>query len=86
MSDLTPVWIAVGCAVWLAYTIALEWWFNNTALLSEDDVALMADAVIREINIPDRIHTDDQGRTWEWCGGQPGTWAWRITANATADE
>ena len=43
--------------------------------------AHVADAVIRELNIPDRTHVDDQGRTWEWCGGQPGTWAWRITAN-----
>lgn len=39
-----------------------------------------ADAVIRELgSIPDRTHTDEHGRTWEWCGGQPGTWAWRIT-------
>ena len=39
-----------------------------------------ADAVIRELGaIPDRSFTDDQGRTWEWCGGEPGTWAWRIT-------
>ncbi len=40
----------------------------------------VADAVIAELNIPDRIHIDDQGRTWDWCGGQPGTWAWRMTA------
>lgn len=40
----------------------------------------VADAVIRELGpIPDRCHVDDQGRVWEWCGGQPGTWAWRIT-------
>lgn len=38
-----------------------------------------ADAVIRELNIPDRTHVDDEGRVWEWCGGEPGTWAWRIT-------
>ena len=55
-----------------------------TALLSEDDVALMADAVIRELgSIPDRQFTDDQGRTWEWCGGEPGTWAWRVTRLTT---
>lgn len=42
---------------------------------------VLADAVIREVGpIPDRTHVDDQGRIWEWCGGQPGTWAWRITA------
>ena len=29
--------------------------------------------------IPDRTFIDDFGRRWEWCGGQPGTWAWRIT-------
>ena len=29
--------------------------------------------------IPDRTFVDDLGRRWEWCGGQPGTWAWRIT-------
>ena len=40
----------------------------------------LADAVSSELGqIPDRTHTDDQGRTWEWCGGQPGTWAWRVT-------
>ena len=39
----------------------------------------LADAVIRELNIPDRTHVDDEGRVWEWCGGEPGTWAWRIT-------
>ena len=40
----------------------------------------LADAVIAELgSIPDRQFTDDQGRTWEWCGGQPETWAWRIT-------
>lgn len=38
-----------------------------------------ADAVIRELNVPDRTHVDDEGRIWEWCGGEPGTWAWRIT-------
>lgn len=46
----------------------------------------VADAVIRELGpIPDRTHTDDQGRTWEWCGGAPGTWAWRITANGPVE-
>lgn len=30
-------------------------------------------------SIPDRTFVDDHGRTWEWCGGQDGTWAWRIT-------
>ena len=52
------------------------------------DLAL-ADAVIAELGpIPDRTYVDDQGRTWEWCGGQPGTWAWRITQlpqHVTAD-
>ena len=28
---------------------------------------------------PDRTFVDDLGRRWEWCGGQPGTWAWRVT-------
>lgn len=41
----------------------------------------LADAVIRQLGaIPDRSHVDDYGRVWEWCGGQPRTWAWRITA------
>lgn len=45
-----------------------------------DDAVDAADAVIKELgSIPDRQFTDDQGRTWEWCGGQPGTWAWRVT-------
>lgn len=45
-----------------------------------DDLLELADAVIRELGaIPDRVHVDDQGRRWEWCGGVPGTWAWRIT-------
>lgn len=40
----------------------------------------LADAVIAELgSVPDREFTDDQGRHWEWCGGKPGTWAWRIT-------
>jgi len=26
-----------------------------------------------------RTFVDDLGRRWEWCGGQPGTWAWRVT-------
>ena len=39
----------------------------------------MADAVIAELGeIPDRSFVDDHGRTWEWCGGEPETWAWRI--------
>ena len=47
----------------------------------------LAGAIASELNIPDRTHVDDQGRAWEWCGGQPGTWAWRITANGpTTDE
>ena len=29
--------------------------------------------------IPDRTFVDDLGRRWEWCGGVPGTWAWRVT-------
>jgi hypothetical protein len=40
----------------------------------------IADAVMEMLGpIPDRSFMDDQGRTWQWCGGQPGTWAWRIT-------
>jgi hypothetical protein len=47
------------------------------------DPAILADAVVEALGaIPDRQHTDDEGRIWEWCGGQPGTWAWRITALA----
>jgi hypothetical protein len=39
-----------------------------------------ADAVIAELGaIPDREFTDPWGHHWEWCGGVPGTWAWRIT-------
>lgn len=30
--------------------------------------------------IPGRKFIDGLGRQWEWCGGMPGTWAWRITA------
>ena len=48
--------------------------------LRPGDTERAADAVIAELGaIPDRSFTDDQGRTWEWCGGEPGTWAWRIT-------
>lgn len=51
---------------------------DDTTMLSWDDegeprVGLPAD------NIPERTFVDDLGRRWEWCGGQPGTWAWRIT-------
>lgn len=28
---------------------------------------------------PDRMFVDDLGRRWEWCGGTPDTWAWRVT-------
>ena len=34
--------------------------------------------------IPDRTFIDDFGRTWQWCGGEPDTWAWRITDLGTA--
>lgn len=52
----------------------------------DDWLGFAADAVIRELGpIPDRTHTDDQGRTWEWCGGETGTWAWRITANGPVE-
>lgn len=30
--------------------------------------------------IPDRTFIDNLGQRWEWCGGAPGTWAWRITS------
>ena len=41
----------------------------------------LADVLIHElVAIPDRVHTDEYGNRWEWCGGQPETWAWRITA------
>jgi hypothetical protein len=33
------------------------------------------------VDVPDRAFIDDQGRRWEWCGGQPGTWAWRMTSH-----
>jgi hypothetical protein len=40
----------------------------------------MAAAVVEELGpVPDRTHTDDMGRKWEWCGGVPGTWGWRVT-------
>lgn len=31
------------------------------------------------LNVPPRSFVDDQGRRWEWCGGVPETWAWRVT-------
>ena len=27
-----------------------------------------------------RTFVDDLGRRWEWCGGEEGTWAWRVTS------
>lgn len=54
-------------------------WSGDTAASRMDFSRHLADAVIRELNIPDRTHVDDEGRVWEWCGGEPGTWAWRIT-------
>lgn len=33
-------------------------------------------------SVPDRVFNDDRGRRWEWCGGETGTWAWRITGYA----
>ena len=53
--------------------------------LSDLTTALMAVISDEYINSrgmfhePDRSHVDDEGRVWEWCGGEPGTWAWRIT-------
>jgi hypothetical protein len=29
--------------------------------------------------IPDQCFIDDMGRKWEWCGGTPDTWEWRMT-------
>ncbi|MEN4419785.1 hypothetical protein VXD82_02045 [Mycobacteroides chelonae] len=34
--------------------------------------------------VPARTFVDDLGRRWEWCGGQPETWAWRITGPTDA--
>jgi hypothetical protein len=45
-----------------------------TAHVAEKIAAELAD------DIPEREFTDDLGRQWEWCGGQPRTWAWRVTA------
>ena len=40
----------------------------------------LADVVIRELGlIPNRSFIDDRNNRWEWCGGEPGTWAWRMT-------
>ena len=40
----------------------------------------VADAVIEALGpIPNRSFVDDRNNRWEWCGGEPGTWAWRIT-------
>ena len=40
----------------------------------------LADAVIEALGpIPNRSHVDDRNNRWEWCGWEPGTWAWRIT-------
>lgn len=33
---------------------------------------------------PARAFVDDLGRKWEWCGGEPGTWEWRVTSAAHA--
>lgn len=47
----------------------------------EEAAAVAVDAVIAALGpIPAPSFTDDHGRTWEWCGGKPGTWTWRITA------
>lgn len=44
------------------------------------DVDALASEVVHSVAIPDRTFRDDQGRRWEWCGGEEGTWEWRITA------
>lgn len=57
-------------------------WDTATGALSRDEwVAHVAGRIETELTpaIPDRQFTDDIGRRWEWCGGQPGTWAWRTT-------
>jgi len=47
---------------------------------AEANIDQAAEVTIGEGEIPDRTFTDDRGHLWEWCGGQPGTWAWRRTA------
>ncbi|ODR16599.1 hypothetical protein BHQ23_29300 [Mycobacterium gordonae] len=42
-------------------------------------IVISGDMMRGSTNVPDRTFVDDQGRLWEWCGGQPETWAWRIT-------
>lgn len=44
------------------------------------DVNALACEVVASVAIPDRSFRDDRGRRWEWCGGEEGTWEWRITA------
>lgn len=40
----------------------------------------LADAVIEALGpIPNRSFIDDRNNRWEWCGGEPGMWAWLIT-------
>lgn len=54
-------------------------------LLSPNDLPCLLAVAINRLSqrlegaVPDREFIDDQGRRWEWCGGQPGTWAWRCT-------
>lgn len=48
---------------------------------TEDDVQeiLRLVAVPAREAAPERTFIDDRGYRWEWCGGEPGTWAWRRT-------
>lgn len=42
----------------------------------------LARSAIDAINPPDRVFIDDRGHRWEWCGGEQGTWAWRMTTTS----
>jgi len=54
-----------------------QWWVEWTP-------AHVAEQIEAALTIPDRQFTDEFGHRWEWCGGEPGTWAWRVTANHIA--
>lgn len=61
---------------------AAQWkrlWRDNLQI-AQEAIRERDEAVAAAANVPDRTFVDDQGRRWEWCGGQPGTWAWRITS------
>ncbi|MCH9731655.1 MAG: hypothetical protein K0U84_18595 [Actinomycetia bacterium] len=75
-----------------AFNLFIRQWVSpamHAHLLDDDDndAQWMRDRIEHAIqdaggNPPDRVFIDDRGHRWEWCGGEQGTWAWRMTTTS----